>query len=124
MLIDLLHDDDEGVRLQAVHALAGDRCKTDGDRPAASDVLDPALDVLRGDPSPHVRAMAVELVGRFVHSHGDAERALVAVAELDPSLAVRKKARWYAPGGTIHTKSAVAASHAITVDRSGSGAAG
>ncbi len=104
MLIDLLHDDDAGVRLQAVHALACDRCKTDGDRPAASDVLDPALDVLRDDPSPHVRAMAVELVGRFVHSHRDAERALVAVAELDPSPAVRKKARWYAPGGAIHKK--------------------
>ncbi len=37
--------------------------------------------------------------------HLSAEQAIVAAAETDVSPAVRKKARWYAPSGTIHTQS-------------------
>jgi hypothetical protein len=66
--------------------------------------LPKAVDVLANDVDPHVRAYAVELVGRFVHTHLSAERAIVAAVETDVSPAVRKKARWYAPGGTIHAK--------------------
>jgi hypothetical protein len=50
--------------------------------------------------------MAVELVGRFVHGNADAVEALVRVAECDPSPAVRKKARWYSPGGPIFRRTA------------------
>ena len=103
-LIELLDDPDCRVRVEAIHALACDRCKGDACRPAASVVLPKAIDVLGDDADPHVRAYAVELVGRFVHTHVSAEQAIVAAAETDVSAAVRKKARWYAPGGTIHAK--------------------
>ena len=43
--------------------------------------------------------MAVELVGACVHSHPDSAAALQRAAHEDPSPGVRKKARWYAPGG-------------------------
>jgi HEAT repeats len=103
-LIELLDDTDPLVRVEAIHALACDRCKDDARRPVASAVLPKAVDVLTNDADPHVRAYAVELVGRFVHTHMSAEQAILSAAEADVSPTVRKKARWYAPGGTIHTK--------------------
>lgn len=62
------------------------------------------LCLLGHDPDAHVRAMAVELVGRFVHSNAEAEAALAHARDADSSPAVRKKAGWYAPGGTIHRR--------------------
>ena len=103
-LIKLLDDTDSLVRMEAIHALACDRCKDNACRPTGNAVLPNAIDVLANDVDPHVRAYAVELVGRFVHTHPSAEQAIAAAAEADVSPAVRKKARWYAPGGTIHTK--------------------
>ena len=103
-LIRLLDDTDPLVRVEAIHALACDRCKDDACRPAASAVLPKVMSVLANDTDPHVRAYAVELVGRFVHTHAAAEQAIVDAAEDDASPAVRKKARWYTPGGTIHTR--------------------
>jgi HEAT repeat protein len=103
-LIALLDDTEPLVRVEAIHALACDRCKSDAARPAAIAVLPKAVEVLTTDADAHVRAYAVELVGRYVHTHAAAEQAIVAAAKTDPSPAVRKKARWYAPGGTIHTK--------------------
>jgi HEAT repeat protein len=63
-LIEALADPAALVRIQAVHALACDRCKTGTCRPAAEAVLPPAIALLAGDPSAHVRACAAELVGR------------------------------------------------------------
>jgi hypothetical protein len=103
-LIELLDDPDALVRVEAIHARACDRCKDDGCRPTAPAVLPKAVAVLAHDDDARVRAFAIELVGRFVHTHPAAERAIVEAAEHDPSPAVRKKARWYAPGGTVHTK--------------------
>jgi len=60
--------------------------------------------VLRSDLDPQVRAYAVELVGRFVHGSSEAEDALVRACDYDPSPTVRKKAGWYAPGGTIYRR--------------------
>lgn len=70
-------------------------------------VLLPGLRLPGGDPGAHVRAMAVELVGRFAHSSAGAEAALVQAREADPSPAVRKKAGWYAPGGTVYRRTQV-----------------
>lgn len=103
-LVELLDDPHPRVRLMALHALACDRCKEDGCRPSAADVVPKAVRALRSDPSPHTRAMAIELVGAYVHTHVEAERALVEAAENDASPAVRKKARWFAPGGPIHLR--------------------
>ncbi|HEY1345753.1 MAG TPA: HEAT repeat domain-containing protein, partial [Streptosporangiaceae bacterium] len=92
------------VRIAAAHALACDRCKNDACQPAAADVLAPAISMLASDPDPHVRATAIELAGRWVHSHPAACQAIEQAAAHDPSPAVRKKASWYAPGGTIYCR--------------------
>jgi HEAT repeat protein len=103
-LVDALADPDEEVRIQALHALACDRCKSGTIRPSAEAVLGTAIGLLRDDGSPHVRARAAELVGAWVHSRSDAVAALEAAASGDASPAVRKKASWYAPGGTIYRR--------------------
>jgi hypothetical protein len=108
-LVRMLDDPDPAVRLEACHALACDRCKDHGCRPDAATVLPRAIEVMLDDPDPHVRAYAIELVGRWVHTHPEAEAAIVHVRDHDTSPAVRKKAGWYAPGGTIHRKTAPAA---------------
>jgi len=64
------------------------------------------LQHLAADPDAHVRAMAAELAGKFVHTHGRAVTALEASRVHDPSPAVRKKAGWFAPGGTIYQRTA------------------
>jgi HEAT repeats len=105
-LIAMLDDEDVGVRVTAVHALACDRCKQDSCRPSEASVLPAGLRLVEGDPNPHVRAMAIELVGRFVHGNPAAARTLLRAREADPSPTVRKKAGWYAPGGTIYRRTA------------------
>jgi hypothetical protein len=52
--------------------------------------------------------MAAELVGTWAHTHPEAAAALLASAHDDPSPAVRKKAGWYAPGGTIYRRRSAA----------------
>jgi hypothetical protein len=103
-LVALLDDVDAAVRVEALHALSCDRCTSDRCGPPADDVLAKAIELLAADPDAHARAYAVELVGRFVHTHDVAARALVAAASDDPAPAVRKKAAWYAPGGPIHAR--------------------
>jgi HEAT repeat protein len=105
-LVAMLNDPSPGVRIETLHALACDRCKTDSCRPGESDVLAPAVRLLREDPNKYVRAMACEVVGRWVHTNPVAEAALRAASVHDPEASVRKKAGWYAPGGTIHRKTA------------------
>lgn len=99
-----LNDPSEQVRLAAAHALACERCHEGGSRPDAGSVLPLAIAVLRGDQSAHVRAMAAELVGQWVHSRPEACAAVVAAAASDPAPAVRKKASRYAPGGAVYRR--------------------
>jgi hypothetical protein len=103
-MIAMLDDPVPAVRVAAVHALSCDRCKTGACRPPEALVLPRGLRLLGHDPDPHVRAMAVELAGRFVHGSAEAEAALVRARQADPSPAVRTKAGWYAPGGTNHRR--------------------
>ena len=56
-LIELLDDPDALVRVEAIHALACDRCKHDACRPVAGAVLPKAVDVLTDDADPHVRGL-------------------------------------------------------------------
>ena len=100
-LLALLHDPDPKVRITALHTLACDRCKEGECRPQEAETLPPALRLLREDGDAHVRAMAVEVVGLYVHTNPIAERALIEATTGDASSTVRKKARWYAPGGPI-----------------------
>lgn len=106
LLVELLDDEDDRVRWHALHALACDRCKDNACRPSMSTVLGPAIRCLRDDPSRHVRAIAAEVVGRWAHEDERAARALVEARDLDTAPTVRKKAAWYAPGGTIYRKTA------------------
>lgn len=105
-VIAMLDDNDPRVRLHALHAVACDRCKDDVCLPEKGDVLPRAIAILREDPFYHVRAMAVEVVGAWVHDEPEAAVALTAARDDDPAPGVRKKARWYAPGGVIFQKTA------------------
>ena len=87
-LIDLLDDTDPLVRVAAIHGLACDRCKDDACRPVASAVLPKAR--CSTTLTRTCGRNAVELVGRFVHTHKSAEEAIVLAAEADVSPAVRK----------------------------------
>ncbi|MGW2570812.1 HEAT repeat domain-containing protein [Streptomyces sp. NPDC001537] len=104
----MLDDAEARVRVAALHALSCDRCKPDADacRPDPAVLQPRAIQLLHHDPDPHVRAMATELVGRWVHSAPQAVAALVRARDEDPSPAVRKKAGWYTPGGVVHGRTA------------------
>lgn len=103
-LVGALADPAADVRMQAVHALACDRCKSGDIRPSAADILPAAIGLLHADPHARVRAMAAELVGGWAHTSAAAAAALQTAAREDASPAVRKKASWYAPGGTIYRR--------------------
>ncbi len=108
-LIAMLEDPDPRVRVHTLHAIACDRCKTSetGDcRPGVEEVLPRAIEILARDPFYHVRAMAVEVVARWVHEDERAVQALEAARDTDPKPMVRKKAGWFAPGGVRYRKSA------------------
>ncbi|WP_151476317.1 HEAT repeat domain-containing protein [Streptomyces albicerus] len=105
-LIAMLDDPSPRVRVAAIHALACDRCKSDSCRPDQAVVLPRGIRLLSQDPDAHVRNFAAELVGLSVHTHEEAADALVRARDNDPSPAVRKKAGWYAPGGSIHRRTA------------------
>lgn len=104
-LIAMLSDSDERVLTTTLHTLACDRCKVGSCRIEEAQVLPPAMKLLASDPSAHVRAMAIEVIGQFVHSNSSAVEAIEAAARSDKSSAVRKKAGWYTPGGTIYQRS-------------------
>jgi hypothetical protein len=101
--MDMLNDGDKRVRCSALHTLACDRCKEGtACRPEEGQVLPKAMKLLANDPDAHVRAMAIEVVGHFVHTNALAVAAISAAMQKDKSSTVRKKAGWYAPGGPIH----------------------
>lgn len=102
-LMGMLSDGDERVRCSALHTLACDRCKEGTCRPEEAEVLPKAMKLLARDPDAHVRAMAIEVVGQFVHTNALAAAAISA-AQDDENPTVRKKAGWYAPGGPIHRR--------------------
>jgi hypothetical protein len=103
-LIAMADDPDARVRIAVFHALACDRCKGDTRAPGAGQVLEPALRHLASDPDAHVRAMAAELVGKFVHTDDRAVTALATSSAQDPSPVVRKKAGWFTPDGPIYQR--------------------
>jgi len=104
-LVDMLNDGDKRVRCSALHTLACDRCKEGtACRPEEGQVLPKAMKLLANDPDAHVRAMAIEVVGQFVHTNALAVAAISAALQKDESSTVRKKAGWYLPGGPIHER--------------------
>jgi HEAT repeat protein len=104
-----LDDPDPRVRLTALHTLACDRCKDDMCVPSGGALLDKAMTIVSADTDAHVRAHAIELLGRAAHENAAALDALQAAHRDDPSPAVRKKAGWYVPGGPIWRRTAARA---------------
>jgi HEAT repeat protein len=103
-LLARLRDPDPEVRAASLHALACDRCKTGDCRPDEGLVLPLAMQLLATDPDAHVRAHAAGVVGLSVHARPEAAAAVRDAIARDPSPAVRKKARWFAPGGPIYRR--------------------
>jgi HEAT repeat protein len=103
-LLEMLDDEVAEVRFHALHALACDRCKENGCAPTKATVLPHALRVLRDDRAGPVRAMALEVVARWVHTDDEALRAIEHAAASDPDRGVRKKATWFVPGGPRYEK--------------------
>ena len=96
----LLDDPDGRVRAHAMHALACDRCKGDDVCALPRDDLIPvAARLLADDPEDLVRTIALEVLARWVHDDAAARDAIEAASVADPKPAVRKKAKWYLPGG-------------------------
>ena len=100
LMLLLLDDPQPGVRHHALHALACDRCKSDDvcSLPRSQIIIE-ASRMLETDPDAHVRAVALEVLARWVHEDGAARAAIEGAAESDPTPANRKKAKWYLPGG-------------------------
>jgi HEAT repeat protein len=103
-LLGMLTDGDKRVRCSALHTLACDRCKEGDCRPEEHQVLPSAMKLLASDPDAHVRAMAIEVVGQFIHANLLASAAIATAVRVDPNSTVRKKAGWYAPGGPIRRR--------------------
>lgn len=96
----LLDDPDPRVRRHAIHALACDRCKSEDvcALPSAQ-IVAAATRMLESDPDALVRAIALEVLARWVHEDESARAAIERAAAADPAPGNRKKATWYLPGG-------------------------
>lgn len=100
LLLLLLDDPDPRVRRHAIHALACDRCKSDEVCALPGpQIIAEAVRLLERDPDAHVRAIALEVLARWVHEDAVARAAIERAAEADPTAGNRKKAKWYLPGG-------------------------
>jgi HEAT repeat protein len=103
-LIEMLQDTSPAARAEALHALACDRCKAGVPTPDRESVLPLAIELLLTDEDKYVRAMAAEVVGKWAVVDEPAAAALTKAHERDAEPSVRKKAGWYAPGGSIYRK--------------------
>lgn len=102
LMLLLVDDDDPVVRLHALHALACDRCKADDVcLLPREELIDLSRRVLVEDGEAITRALALEILGRWVHEDDRALAAIETARTSDPHATVRKKAGWYAPGGKI-----------------------
>jgi HEAT repeat protein len=110
-LLDMLDDPDPRVRGAALHALTCDKCKEGVCLPTDGPMLERAMAMMAGDPNGHVRAMAIEAVGRSALEHPGARAAIERAAVSDPNPTVRKKAKWFVPGGPVFERARLAAEH-------------
>ena len=102
LMLLLLDDPEPSVRQHAIHALACDRCKADDVCALPREQLVPeAARLLATDPHPLVRAIALEVLARWVHDDDAAREAIERAATHDPNPGNRKKAKWYLPGGRV-----------------------
>jgi len=103
-LLENMHHPQPQVRAWALHALACDRCKEGACRPGEDEAVPLAIDMLRNDPSPFVRVMAADMIGPSAIRNETVVSALLDAVANDAHPNVRKKARWYIPGGPIYKR--------------------
>jgi HEAT repeat protein len=92
-LVAALDDPDTSVRLRALHALSCEPCKQNSCRPGDDLYVPRALDLVRNDPDPDVRAAAVGALGRVAERRADVTAVLLETREHDPNAGVRNIAR-------------------------------
>lgn len=92
-LVAALDDDDVEVRRRALHALACDQCKKNECRPGDDLFVPRALEMLRTEPHPDVRAGAIDALARVARRRPDVADALLEAAERERNPNVRNMAR-------------------------------
>ena len=92
-LVLALDDEDPAVCARALHALACDRCKQSGCRPAEHLWVPRALDLLRNHRNPDLRAAAIDALGKVARHRPEVAAALAAAAALDVDKGLRGMAR-------------------------------
>lgn len=95
-LVLALDDTDPVVRARALHALACDRCKQGACRPGEDLWVPRALDLLRADPDPDLRAAAIDALGKVADRLPHVAAALAEAADHDRDKRLRSMARRYA----------------------------
>ena len=95
-LVLALDDCDAVVRARALHALACDRCKQGACRPGEDLWVPRALDILRADPDPDLRAAAIDALGKVADRLPHVATALAEAATDDRDQRLRSMARRYA----------------------------
>jgi len=97
-IIECLDDSEPRVRAWALHTLGCDRCKEGACRPGEQLFLPAATRMVRHDPSPRVRAIAAETLGRSSARRSESVvAALTAVSEEVPDAHVRGVAVRFLP---------------------------
>jgi HEAT repeat protein len=105
LMVLLLSDPDASVRRHAIHALACDRCKAeDVCALPRQQIVPEATRLLASDSDHMVRAIALEVLARWVHEDEEAQAAIERASLSDPSPSNRKKAKWYLPGGSVYER--------------------
>lgn len=92
-LVAAVDDPDRTVAARALHALACDACKEGECRPGEDLFVPRALALLDPASDPHVRAAAIDALGKVVARRPDVVEALRDVAERDPISGLRSMAR-------------------------------
>jgi len=91
--IECLEDSDPRVRAWALHTLGCDRCKDGACGPGGEAFVPAATRMVRDDPSPRVRAVAAETLGRSSPRGSESVlAALSAASRADPDGHVRRVA--------------------------------
>ena len=96
-LVAALDDDDPEVCQRVLHTLACEQCKENGCVPGEELFVDRALEMLRADPNPDLRAAAANALGRVARRRSDVADALITSAQSDRHPGVRNIARMKAP---------------------------
>jgi HEAT repeat protein len=92
-LVAAVDDPDRTVAARALHALACDTCKEGACRPGEDLFVPRALSMLDPSTDPHLRAAAIDALGKVAGHRPEVADALREVARRDPDPGLRSMAR-------------------------------